>query len=86
MSKKKKLKPFKVDVTYKLRKKYVKKYFNTYMWSQEHQDKFGENDMIFKVSKINEYGDVYTDTVSGDARFPVAQPTTRYMFKRIDNK
>lgn len=86
MSKKKNLNPFKVGATYKLRKKYAKKYFNTYLWSQQHQDKFGTDTMVFDVVEINEYGDVYTPMIDGNGCFPVAQPSTRYMFKRVDNK
>lgn len=86
MSKKKNLKPFKVGATYKLRKKYAKKYFNTYFWTQYHQEKFGTDDMIFVVVNIDEHGDVFTDTTCGNGCFPVSQPVTRYMFKRVDNK
>lgn len=75
------MKKFKMNGTYRLKKKYI----SNFQWTTAMQRHFGKFSGIieFTVGCLDAYGNAY---LNDRMEFCVAQTDERHMFKRIDNK
>lgn len=75
------MKKFKIDGTYRLKKKYIQ----DFQWTNSMQKHFGKYSGIieFTVGGLDPFGNAY---LNNEMEFCVAERNERHMFKRIDNK